>query len=251
MLGGTGLVLSQAPRAPGRRFPAPHPRTRPVPIDPRAVPLGEGRASDPTAKTCVPGMRRPLGARGFRARPPNPRARGQSRGRRTGGPAPLAGRGARPGKGWGWLRARRGELLRKRARKQAGDKARSLLATGPREPGWKIPREEAAAPGKALYPAPFFHAHHHSRWSGTQDAVCATVARVPSVERSRPVTTRTCTIKGLRLARRVRGSGCMSGPGVGRGILTGPPNPTPSAGVGSTWFQDSNVCVCVTVCLQG
>ena len=95
----------------------------------------------------------------------------------------------------------------------AGDKARSLLAEGPREPGWKIPREEAAAPGKALYPAPFFPAHHHSRWSGTQDAVCATVARVPSVERSRPVTTRTWTIKGLRLARRVRGSGCMSGPG--------------------------------------
>lgn len=68
----------------------------------------------------------------------------------------------------GGLRARRGELLRKRARKQAGDKARSLLAAGPREPGWKIPREEEAAPGKALYPAPFFPAHHHPLWSGTQ-----------------------------------------------------------------------------------
>ena len=96
-----GWSSLKRPRAPGRRFPAPHPRTRPVPIDPQAVPLSEGRASDPTAETCVPGMRRPLGARGFRARPPNPRTRGQSRGRRTGGPAPLAGRGARPGKGWG------------------------------------------------------------------------------------------------------------------------------------------------------
>lgn len=105
-------------------------------------------------------------------------------------------------KGVGGLRARRGELLQKRARNQAGDKARSLLAAGPREPRWKIPREEAAAPGKALYPAPFFPAQHHPRWSGTQDAVCATVARVLSVERSRPVTTRTWTIKGLRLARR-------------------------------------------------
>lgn len=96
---GRGWSPLKCPRAPGRRFPAP--RTRPVPIDPRAVPLGEGRASQTTAETCVPGIRRPLGARGFCARPPNPRARGQSRGRRTGGPAPRAGRGARPGKGWG------------------------------------------------------------------------------------------------------------------------------------------------------
>lgn len=45
---------------------------------------------------------------------------------------------------------RRGELPRKRDRSQAGDKACWLLA-GPRERGWKIPREEAAARGRALY----------------------------------------------------------------------------------------------------
>lgn len=67
--------------------------------------------------------------------------RGQSGGHCTGGPAPGAERGARPGEGVGErrLRARRRELLRKRARCPARDKAHSLLA-GPREPGMENPK---------------------------------------------------------------------------------------------------------------
>lgn len=67
--------------------------------------------------------------------------RGQSGGHCTGGPAPGAERGARPGEGVGErrLQARRRELLRKRARCPARDKAHSLLA-GPREPGMENPK---------------------------------------------------------------------------------------------------------------
>lgn len=129
-------------------------------------------------------MRRPLRAQGFRAWPRHPREDKAAVAALAGLRHWLGGGRGQGSGGWGRLRARRGELLRKRARNQAGDKARSLLA-GPREPGWKIPREEAAAPGRALCPTPFCPAHHHPRRSSTQDAVCAIVARVPSVRRSK------------------------------------------------------------------
>ena len=170
-------------------------------------------------------MRRPLRAQGFRARPRHPREDKAAVAALAGLRHWLGGGRGRGSGGWGRLRARRGELLRKRARNQAGDKARSLLA-GPREPRWKIPREEAAAPGRALCPTPFFPAHHHPRRSSTQDAVCAMVARVLSVQRSSPVTTRTWTSKGLRLSRRGPGFRRHEWARGRRGILTGPP-PTP------------------------
>lgn len=58
----------------------------------------------------------------------------------------------------GGLRARRGQLPQKRAGSGAGDKAHGLLA-GQREPGWKIPREEAAEPGQGTMPHIFLFSH--------------------------------------------------------------------------------------------
>lgn len=197
---GRGLQSSLKRLSSRQTLPRPPPRTRPVPIDPRAVPLSEGRASDPTAETCVPGMRRPLGARGSPSAP-NPRTRGQSRGRRTGGPAPLAGRGARPGKGWGDFR--RGARASAETCEKAGGR-QSALASLPRrcEPGWKIPREERLRQARRFY-TPHPSSPHTTTLSGPapRSRVCDG-SQGPFCGAFRPVTTRTWTINGLLLVRR-------------------------------------------------
>lgn len=152
-------------RAVPRRHPGAPGRHPPRPQTLGAAPLGAGCAPNQARRPTPP-------ARGGRSGhgaslSALASAGGQSGGRRTGGPAPRAERGARPGEGG--LRARRGELPRKRARCRAGDKARSLL-TGPRERRWKIPGEEAAEPGQGTMPRTLLlripyspHTHTHTR----------------------------------------------------------------------------------------
>lgn len=127
---------------------------------------------------------------------------GQSGGRSTGGPAPPAGRGARPGKGG--LRARRGELPRKHARSREGDKARSLAPLGPARAGMENPEGGGGCALAGYYaPHPSFRYTTPCAGPAPQDAGCAMVIRVPG--HSRPVTTRTRRGRGLHLEGRVPG----------------------------------------------